>query len=50
MIENMDMVLIHGKMEDNMSVNGKMVNSMEMAVTDKLTAKKEKEFGRMEKE
>lgn len=46
----MAMVLIHGKMEDNTSVNGKMESSMVKGFTDKVLAKREEAYGKMERE
>lgn len=46
----MVMVLILGKMEDNMLVIGLMESNMERVVTDSLMAQKEKEHGKMERE
>ena len=40
----------HGRMGDSTSGNGKTENNMEMEVTDNQMDKKEKEYGKMERE
>jgi hypothetical protein len=47
MIENMDLVSIHGLMVGNIQVNGRMVNNTEKGDTNKPTKMKGKEFGKM---
>ncbi len=44
---NMDSVLTLGKMEENMSANGKIVNDMEEEKSFQLMELRDKEFGRM---
>ena len=46
----MDLVFIHGKMEDNILDTGKMGNNMEKVLIDSQQDRKRKEFGKMEKE
>lgn len=48
--ESMDMVLTLGKMVDSILAFGQMENNMGKEFTDKLQAKREKEFGKREKE
>ncbi len=46
----MELEPIHGRMEDNTQVNGKMENSMEKVFIAKVLAKREEVYGKMEKE
>ena len=46
----MGLELTHGRMEDSTLVNGRMENNMATDVTDNQMDKKEKEYGKMERE
>jgi hypothetical protein len=47
LIKNMDLVLIHGKMEENILANGKIVKDMVGVKLSLLMALKDKAYGKM---